>query len=276
MSFTNLQFLVSTLIAFAVGFVPFFVYYLSQRRKVCGYKIFTKASLIKVNPAIRGKLSVSYQGNPIENICSFAVLIKNIGTRDIKDQKILFVWDKKAQVIDVNIETDPAVGFGPVSEEEISYASSETGPKDVSVKSYRVGLLNPLDEILFSFITINNGPSLRFDVHAKGDELKIKSFEPNSFVSPSVNKIIYSVATVISAIAVIVLLGRTPKFIQLMQGQELKGRQVVALMLVSVSVFFIPFILIAGSMIGVAKKISLLKKGKGKDFSSRFGPTRPN
>jgi len=122
-------------------------------------------SLIDVKPEVRDKIKIDYDGKPAENIFSFKVRVINDGNVLIKNQPILFEFDKSAKVLVADYNTKPEREFGEIKRENLD------APNEVK---FVIGLLNPKskkEQIEFNFLTIDN-KNEEIKLHAKGENLK--------------------------------------------------------------------------------------------------------
>lgn len=146
------------------GVITFLITKYFRERKSLAYQIVSKMSLIDVNPQVRDKIKIDYDGKPAENIFSFKVKVINDGNVPIKNQPILFQFDKEAKVLVADYITKPEREFGEIKKEN-------TGQKN-EVK-FVIGLLNPKsikEQIEFNFITVDN-KSDNLEVISKGENL---------------------------------------------------------------------------------------------------------
>jgi len=156
------------------GVITFLITKYFRERKSLGYQIVSKMSLINVNPEVRDKIKIDYDGKPAENIFSFKVRIINNGNVPIKDQPILFEFDKQAKVLVADYNTKPEKEFGEIKREDTS-ATNEV--------KFVVQLLNPKskkEQIEFDFLTIDNKND-EIKLHAKGENLKVHEVRTSAF-----------------------------------------------------------------------------------------------
>ena len=146
------------------GVVTFLITKHFKQKKSLAYQIVSKMSLINVNPEVRDKIKIDYDGTPVENIYSFKVRIINDGNVPIKNQPILFQFDKEAKVLVADYNTKPEREFGEIKRENADV------PNEVK---FVIGLLNPKrmkEEIEFDFITVDN-KSDNLEAISKGENL---------------------------------------------------------------------------------------------------------
>ena len=159
------EIIVVLIAAIAGGIVTFFITKHFRQKKSLAYQIVSKMSLINVNPKVRDKIKIDYDGTPAENIFSFKVRVINDGNVPIKGQPILFQFDKEAKVLAADYKTKPEREFGEVTRVNKQDATNEA--------KYIIGLLNPKrmkEEMEFNFITVDNkNESLK--VMSKGEDL---------------------------------------------------------------------------------------------------------
>jgi hypothetical protein len=148
------------------GVITFLITKYFRERKSLAYQIVSKMSLIDVKPEVRDKIRIDYDGKPAENIFSFKVRVINDGNVPIKNQPILFEFDKQAKVLVADYNTKPQREFGEIKKIDAGVQNE--------VK-FVVGLLNPKSKkeiIEFNFLTVDN-KDYEMRLHAKGENLKI-------------------------------------------------------------------------------------------------------
>jgi hypothetical protein len=156
------------------GVITFLIAKHFRERKSLAYQILSKMSLINVNPKVRDKIKIDYDGKPAENIFSFKVRVINEGNVPIKDQPILFEFDKEAKVLIADYNTKPEKEFGEIKREDTG-ATNEA--------KFVIGLLNTKskkEQIEFNFITIDNKND-EIKLHAKGENLEFREIPTPTF-----------------------------------------------------------------------------------------------
>jgi hypothetical protein len=154
------------------GLITFLITRYFREKKSLAYQIVSKMSLIDVNPKVRDKIKIDYDGKPAENIFSFKVRVINDGNTPIKDQPILFEFDKSAKVLVADYNTKPEREFGEIRRDD-------TG--ELNEAKFVIDLLNPKslkEEIEFNFITVDNKND-NIEIISKGENLRFhKVTEP--------------------------------------------------------------------------------------------------
>jgi len=155
------------------GVITFFITKYFRERKSLGYQIISKMSLVNVNPEVRDKIKIDYDGTSVENLFSFKVRVINNGNIPIKDQAILFEFDERAKVLVADYNTDPPKEFGEI-ERVAGVAANEA--------KFVIGLLNPKskkEEVEFNLLTVDNEND-DIEIHAKGENLRVREIPPRS------------------------------------------------------------------------------------------------
>ena len=157
------------------GLITFLITKHFRQKKSLAYQIVSKMSLINVRPEVRHKIKIDYDGTSAENIFSFKVRVINDGNVPIKNQPILFEFDKKAKVLVADYNTKPRKEFG-----EITRANSQDATNEAK---FIIGLLNPKrmkEQIEFNFITVDNKND-NLEVISRGENLRFHELaEPRS------------------------------------------------------------------------------------------------
>jgi len=135
-----------------------------RERKILSYEVTCERSLINISPRIKDKIKVEWDGAPIEDASSFKVRLINDGNTPIKEQPILFSFDDGSWIVQSDHTTKPGREFGYVHE-----LPEELPPNELKVI---VELMNPKDEILFTFLTAES-KSESLTLYAKGENLRI-------------------------------------------------------------------------------------------------------
>ncbi|MCJ7578740.1 MAG: hypothetical protein MUO91_09850 [candidate division Zixibacteria bacterium] len=146
------------------GVITFLITKHFRERKSLGYQIVSKMSLIDVKPEVRDKIKIDYDGKPVENIYSFKVRVINDGNVPVKNQSVLFEFDKETKVLAADYVTKPEREFGEIKREN-TVATNEA--------KFIIGLLNPKsmkEQIEFNFITVDNR-SDNVELISKGENL---------------------------------------------------------------------------------------------------------
>jgi hypothetical protein len=147
------------------GLITFLITKHFKEKKSLAYQIVSKISLIDVKPEVREKIKIDYDGKPAENIFSFKVRVINDGNVPIKDQPILFEFDKETKVLVADYNTKPKREFGEIKRVNESGVTNEA--------KFVIGLLNPKrtnEQIEFNFITVDNKTDV-VEIIAKGENL---------------------------------------------------------------------------------------------------------
>ena len=160
----------------AGGAITFFITKYFRQKKSLAYQIVSRMSLVDVNPEVRDKIKIDYDGTRVENIFSFKVRVINDGNVPIKNQPLLFEFDKEAKILVADYKTKPEKEFGEVKREN---AGALNGSKFI------IGLLNPKskrEEIEFNFLTIDNKND-DITLYAKGENLRVREISSKFYKS---------------------------------------------------------------------------------------------
>ena len=183
----------------AGGAITFFITKYFRQKKSLAYQIVSKMSLIDVNPEVREKIRIEYDGKPAENIFSFKVRVSNDGNVPIKDQPILFEFDKEAKVLVADYNTKPEREFGEIKRENTD------APNEAK---FIIGLLNPKskkEQIEFNLLTIDNkSDDIKF--YAKGENLKVHDLSTKLLVLRTIREVFQIILVVIFAILITLLI----------------------------------------------------------------------
>ena len=173
-------------IAALTGLVPALVMYLiGTQKKVLGYAVVKNEPMIKVrHPELNARLAVTLDGKVVSGGRFMELVIQNLGMKDIESQTVHLMFP-------------PAVGIlhAHCSSSTLAVAPKIEGLED---DSYRINvpLMNPGDKVTVNLFMINNEGG-RILVAAKGPNLKFRSFDPATFISPVVNRSLLVVSAII-------------------------------------------------------------------------------
>ena len=134
-----------------------------HEKKSLAYEIITRSSLINISPKIEDKIKIEWDGAQLKNVSFFKVRLINDGNVAVKSQPILFSFELGSWVVDMQYVTKPNREFG-----NIKNISDESLPHEVKII---VDLINPKEEIEFSFLTVDTKTEL-LNVYAKSENLK--------------------------------------------------------------------------------------------------------
>lgn len=203
-------------IAVLTGLIPFAVYLLTSQKKILGYSVLTNAPIITINQAdMVGRIVVSLDGKPVTGLRSVQIFLQNIGTKDIENQDVHLSFPVPVEIIGSQYQYDP-----PASSPHLEIIGKNQ-------HSLTLGLMNPGDKVLVSFLTINNETG-RYSVIAKGPNMKVKKFEPKLFVSPVINRTV-TTACVLLAIGLFIAYFQSEYFLSF----DLKNK-IVAIFVVGI------------------------------------------
>jgi len=183
----------------AGGLITFLITKYFRERKSLAYEILSKMSLINVNPKVRDKIKIDYDGKPAENIFSFKVRVINDGNVPIKDQPILFQFDKEAKVLAADYNTKPEREFGEIKKGNVDVLNEAR---------FIIGLFNPKskkEQIEFNLLTIDNkSDDIKF--YAKGENLKVHDLSTKLLALRTIREVFQIILAVIFAILITLLI----------------------------------------------------------------------
>jgi hypothetical protein len=122
------------------------------------------SSLLSFSDTIRTKLEIKYSGEQASSVFLFNLEVFNSGNQAVENQPCLIRLDDKAKIIGYSIKTQPAVGFGEISQ------SQSQNSLDLSIQ-----LLNPGDRVYLEIISVNNA-SEKIDVYMKNANVICRSY----------------------------------------------------------------------------------------------------
>lgn len=122
------------------------------------------SSLLSFSDTIRTKLEIKYSGEQASSVFLFNLEVFNSGNQAVGNQPCLIRLDDKAKIIGYSIKTQPAVGFGEISQ------SQSQNSLDLSIQ-----LLNPGDRVYLELISVNNA-SEKIDVYMKNANVICRSY----------------------------------------------------------------------------------------------------
>jgi hypothetical protein len=163
--------------AILTGLVPPLVMYLiGSQKKVLGYAITTNEPAITLrHPDLDGRLSLTLDGKTLNGGQIMGLVIQNLGMKDIEDQPVHLTFPAGVTVLHAHCFSS-TLAIGP-KVESLRQDSHEV----------RIPLMNPGDKVSIGLLTTGNEAG-RILVTAKGPSLKFKRFDPNTFISPAVNR----------------------------------------------------------------------------------------
>jgi hypothetical protein len=123
------------------------------------------SSLLTFSDAIRSELEVKYSGELTTSVFLFNLEVFNSGNEAIENQPVLIRLDDRAKIVGYSLKTEPAVGFGKISE-----LVRKNGELDMSIQ-----LLNPGDHVYIELISVNNASDL-IDVYMKNANVTCRSY----------------------------------------------------------------------------------------------------
>ncbi len=121
-------------------------------------------SLLSFSDTIRTKLEIKYSGEQASSVFLYNLEVFNSGNQAVTTQPCLIRLDDKAKIIGYSIKTQPAVGFGEISQ------SQSQNSLDLSIQ-----LLNPGDRVYLELISVNNA-SEKIDVYMKNANVICRSY----------------------------------------------------------------------------------------------------
>jgi hypothetical protein len=158
--------------AIVSGIVTSTIFLLSNRRKVLGYAVTINTSLITIKESPhKEQIEISYDRRRVLDLRSIEVVVTNIGTTDIEDQNVDFLFpDDDVIVMNTQMEFYPPVFHKSPSVNLLN-------PKHIRV---HYPLLNPSDKTIFTALTANDKQG-KIEVHARGPNLRVKEFDPRTY-----------------------------------------------------------------------------------------------
>ena len=151
---------IGALLAFAALPLAFWLYYLQKPRKELAYAVLSKRRLLSVASELRGRVQITLDDKPVEDIYLLIVGVKNSGTLPILDSD--FVYTPKIRTVS--------------SAQLVSVEVSKFRPVNLQVKlkllednfAFSPLLLNPGDYFVVQALVSGKSPELEPDFRVVG------------------------------------------------------------------------------------------------------------
>jgi hypothetical protein len=155
---------------------PLIMYLIGSQKKVMGYAVSKNEPVMNIrHPDIDKRLSVTLDGKPLNDCRVLAIVLQNLGMKDIESQAVHLTFPSGVTVLHAHCSSS-TLAIGPKIEavEQDSY-------------SVHIPLMNPGDQLSVRLLMTNHGCG-KFLIAAKGPNLKFRLFDPATFISPVVNR----------------------------------------------------------------------------------------
>lgn len=155
---------------------PLIMYLIGSQKKVMGYAIVKNEPVINLGHAdLEKRLSVSLDGKALDGCRVMELVLQNLGMKDIEAQSVHLTFPPGVTILHAGCFSS-TLAVGPRIE------AVEQGSHSVNIP-----LMNPGDRLIVRLLMTNNEGG-RVLVAAKGPNLKFRCFDPNTFISPVVNR----------------------------------------------------------------------------------------
>jgi hypothetical protein len=155
---------------------PLIMYLIGSQKKVLGYALIRNEPVINIRHAeIERRLIVTLDGKALNGCRVMELAIQNLGMKDIESQTVHLTFPPGVTVLHAHC----------------SSSTMAVGPKIETMQADSYGvtipLMNPDDKLVVRLLMTGNEEGTIL-VTAKGPNLKFRSFNPDLFISPAVNR----------------------------------------------------------------------------------------
>lgn len=141
-----------------------------ESRRELTWEARTQAGIVSIDPSFQERVTLTYAGNPVDNISSIDFKVRNTGNEVIKSHLLRFAFPSDCRILEARLSPEPERELGVRRETE-----SEQGPSEVI---YKIGHLEAGQEVSLQIVT--SGASAKdWRPHSHNDDGNVR-FEERS------------------------------------------------------------------------------------------------
>ena len=140
----------------------FLIEHLRRRRRILTYEVVSIMPVFAKPAEFREKISVAFEGTPIDSLYTCRVILRNRGNEPLERQAVLFEFNDTARILEVNLTTRPEREFGAIE--------LDGSVKEGWRRRYIFALLNPKDTVTVDFTIAGEVSEIYVAAKSKGLE----------------------------------------------------------------------------------------------------------